>query len=207
MKTLFKWFLTIATLFLVLTCSSDDNGQDVPLVSCTDGKFNGDETGVDCGGSCPNFCPVENGLEGDLVKVRLFLNPNLDYVLTGPLIIRDGTKLEIPEGTVIKVLPNRGAYIAIAQGAQFFAWGSKEKPVVITSASENPQPGDWGGLIVCGMAPTDSGQIERSEVGDIFYGGNEVNDSSGVFRYLRIEYSGDTFRDTNIFSGVSFFGV
>lgn len=27
--------------------------------TCFDGRKNGDETGVDCGGSCPTFCPLE----------------------------------------------------------------------------------------------------------------------------------------------------
>ena len=27
--------------------------------TCFDGRENGDETGVDCGGSCPTFCPLE----------------------------------------------------------------------------------------------------------------------------------------------------
>lgn len=31
---------------------------DAPAASCTDGIMNGDETGVDCGGSCANACPV-----------------------------------------------------------------------------------------------------------------------------------------------------
>lgn len=30
-----------------------------PAPSCTDGKMNQDELGVDCGGSCPQVCPVE----------------------------------------------------------------------------------------------------------------------------------------------------
>lgn len=204
---LVRSMMVIFAMFLVISCSSDDAGAELPTISCADGKMNGDETGIDCGGSCADFCPVENGLEGHIYNSRIRLNPNLEYFLTGPLFIRDGTIFEIPEGTVIKVLPNRGAFIAVTQGAHFFAWGSKEKPIVITSASENPKPGDWGGLVVCGKAPTSSGNIERSEVADIFYGGNEPDDSSGVFRYLRIEYSGAKFEQSTTFSGISFFGV
>jgi hypothetical protein len=40
-----------------------------PAPSCSDGVQNGNETGADCGGSCPSVCPtcsdgIENGLEG-----------------------------------------------------------------------------------------------------------------------------------------------
>ena len=34
-------------------------GVTPPTPTCTDGIQNGDETGVDCGGSCPNACPQE----------------------------------------------------------------------------------------------------------------------------------------------------
>ncbi|TXF89450.1 hypothetical protein FUA23_10820 [Neolewinella aurantiaca] len=37
----------------------DCGGSDcAPCVTCNDGIMNGDETGVDCGGSCPNTCPT-----------------------------------------------------------------------------------------------------------------------------------------------------
>src|SRR5690606_35011733 len=52
--------------------------------------------------------------------------------------------------------------------------------------------GDWGGIIICGKAPINptggDAQIEggpRSR-----YGGTDPNDSSGVLRYVRIEFSG-----------------
>lgn len=35
------------------SCSSDDEGGELPVVAtCDDGTMNGDETGIDCGGSC-----------------------------------------------------------------------------------------------------------------------------------------------------------
>ncbi len=41
---------------------------DIPQPSCTDGIRNGNETGVDCGGDCPDVCPtcddgIQNGTE------------------------------------------------------------------------------------------------------------------------------------------------
>lgn len=59
-------FALTATVGLVLTsCSSDDNGLDEQAVtpSCIDGIQNGDETGVDCGGSCT---PCETGTENPI---------------------------------------------------------------------------------------------------------------------------------------------
>ena len=41
--------------FTTATCSFTGGGT---TPTCTDGIQNGDETGVDCGGSCPNSCPT-----------------------------------------------------------------------------------------------------------------------------------------------------
>jgi len=55
--------LIISTGIFLASCSSDDNviipiDQVDPGPTCTDGIQNGDETGVDCGGSCA-ACPIE----------------------------------------------------------------------------------------------------------------------------------------------------
>lgn len=46
-----KYLLLSLIVVVALTaCNNDDDGAPVP--TCTDGIMNGDETGVDCGGSC-----------------------------------------------------------------------------------------------------------------------------------------------------------
>ena len=62
----------------------------------------------------------------------------------------------------------------------------------MTSASANPAAGDWGGLVICGDAPTNKG-LTLLQVADLSYGGNNPNDSSGSIKYLRVEYTGATF--------------
>ncbi|GIR50890.1 MAG: hypothetical protein CM15mP59_6320 [Flavobacteriaceae bacterium] len=85
--------------------------------------------------------------------------------------------------------------------------GSADSPVVMTSGSENPQRGDWGGLVIAGKAPTNKGASPTTEVGDLTYGGTTSDDSSGSIRYLRVEYTGATFTNEKEFNGVSLFGV
>jgi len=126
-------------------------------------------------------------------------------LLRGPFIVRDKAQLTIPEGTIIKANP--GSYIAVAQGGRLNIFGQPYDPVIITSNSENPAPGDWGGIVICGKAPTQSGEVERSEIIDIFYGGTEVDDSSGVIRNLRIEYAGETASNEKKFDGIAFYSV
>lgn len=176
------------------------------ISTCDDGIKNGDETGIDCGGSCYNSCLPENTLEGVIIT-RLVLIPNIEYILTGPLLVRDGAILEILAGTVIKAQKNKNAYIAIAQGGKIYTWGNETDPVVITSGEANPQPGDWGGIIICGKAPTNNGINARSELVDIFYGGTDSNFSSGLLRYLRLEYTGATSLESKVFNGITFYGV
>lgn len=205
-KILLKAILVTFILLFNISCSKDDNPNTKILFTCDDGIKNGDELGIDCGGNCSNTCAPENALEGVLVT-RLVLHPNIDYVLTGPLIVRDGGILEMDAGTVIKAQSNKNAHIAVAQGGKIYTWGFEDNPVVITSNSENPAPGDWGGLVICGKAPSNNGINARSELVDYFYGGNESTDTSGVIRYLRLEYTGENFTESKKFNGISFYGV
>ncbi len=205
--SLISVFLILFGLFLT-SCSNENPPlvSDVPVASCSDGVQNGYETGIDCGWTCSNSCFEVNGLEGDIVSKVILDNSN-DYKLVGPLIVRDGGILEIREGTIIKATPGKNAYIAVAQGGKIFVYGKADNPVVITSDADVPMPGDWGGLVICGKAPVNTGTPSRSATADIFYGGDDPLDSSGVLQYLRIEYTGATFSNSAIFSGVSFYGV
>ena len=174
--------------------------------NCSDGIQNGNETGIDCGWACSNTCEAKNGLQGHIVA-RVILDNTIEYKLTGPLIIRDGGELEIREGTVIKAQKDQNAYIGVAQGGKIYIYGKADAPVVITSDADNPAPGDWGGVFICGKAPTNAGENARSELGDLFYGGSELEDSSGTIQYLRLEYTGASFEETMTFNGITFFGT
>ncbi len=60
-KLLYISFIVLTTMLFV-QCSEDDNDNIIdPPATCDDGIQNGDETGVDCGGSCE---PCETGPEG-----------------------------------------------------------------------------------------------------------------------------------------------
>jgi len=206
-----KIFLYILIFLLisgvVLSCSDDETvGTVDPIATCFDGIMNGAEEGVDCGGTCVIVCPPSDKLEGDILGT-LELNASIEYLVTGPVLVRDKAKLLIPAGTVIKVESGINAYIAVTQGGQIFANGQSDNPIVITSNAANPAPGDWGGLIISGRAPINTSTVDRTEIIDIFYGGTVINDSSGLIKYLRIEYAGAKFDASKKFNGISFFGV
>ncbi|MEC5394426.1 hypothetical protein [Bergeyella sp. RCAD1439] len=134
------------------------------------------------------------------------LNASLVYKLTGPVIVEDGGQLVIPAGTRIESTAGTNGYVLVKQGGQIFVNGTATAPVVFTSP--NATPGDWGGIVICGKAPINTGATTASsEVGAAPYGGNVTNDNSGTIRYVRIEYAGAIFSDTKEFNGLSLFGV
>jgi len=146
--------------------------------------------------------------KGDMpVDVDVTLDPSKVYKLTGRVLVSNGSKLRIPAGTRIEGVGGTSAYIAVEQGGQIFINGTAADPVVMTSGLANPQPGDWGGLVICGKAPTNRGATAQAEVSDLTYGGTVTNDNSGEIKYLRIEYSGAAFNSEKEFNGLSLFGV
>lgn len=142
---------------------------------------------------------------------NLTLDPGLDYVLSGPTIMASGTTITIPAGTTIRAqATGTSVYLAISQGAQIIADGSQANPIVFTSAASSPSSGDWGGLILLGRAPLNSVSgtaTSTSEIGNLPYGGNVVDDNSGILRYVRVEYSGGAADGQSENNGFSFYGV
>jgi len=205
MKKTFLKFMMIASVLgtVMVSCSSDDDSDNKN--TCSDGIQNGDETGIDCGGSSCQPCALSE-LEGELTE-ELTLDASIAYELKGKFEIQNGGKLTIPAGTVIKATGGTASYIAVAQGGQIFINGTANDPVVMTSGDASPVAGNWGGLVVCGKAPTNKGASVISEVADLTYGGTVTDDNSGVIRYLRLEYTGATFTNDKEFNGLSLFGV
>lgn len=60
----FKFLLMLVALTgaMVTWQGCDDDGDNEPEPTCTDGIQNGDETGIDCGGTCD---PCEVGIQGE----------------------------------------------------------------------------------------------------------------------------------------------
>ena len=142
---------------------------------------------------------------------NITLDPALDYVLSGPTIMASGTTITIPAGTTIRAqATGTSVYLAISQGARIIAHGSASNPIVFTSAASSPSSGDWGGLIILGRAPLNSvtgTATSTSEIGNLPYGGNVVDDNSGILRYVRVEYSGGAADGQSENNGFSFYGV
>jgi len=136
------------------------------------------------------------------------LTPDTYWVLRGAVFVAAPAQLVVLPGTwIIGETYTRGTLV-IERGAQIIADGLPTAPIVMTS----DQPiglrnrADWGGLILNGNAPVHDGQ-RIGEGGTGFYGGTNPGDSSGILRYVRVEFAGIEFSPDNELNGISFQGV
>ena len=177
---------------------------------------------------------------GNITTNTTWTNNNV-YILDGFVYVKSGTTLTIQPGTIIKgaktpdgsALGFRAGTLIIEPGAKLIANGTATQPIVFTSqqpAGINPntnlpyrQPGDWGGVVICGYAPVNiPGGIGTTEGGiGVQYGwglatnpfgvlnANSTTDSSGVLRYVRVEFPGIplTTQSNSEINGITFYGV
>jgi hypothetical protein len=120
------------------------------------------------------------------------------YLLSGFVYVKNNATLTIEPGTIIKGVSGTKAALMIEKGSKIMAAGTAEKPIVFTSDKPKGQRGygDWGGLVICGNAPTNKhdGGITGNGVAEggigSTYGGTNAADNSGVLQYVRIEFPG-----------------
>lgn len=133
------------------------------------------------------------------------------YLLKGFVYVEAGATLTIQPGTVIKGDKSSKGTLIVKRSAKINATGTALNPIVFTSALAigTRNPGDWGGIIICGNAPINlpggEGQIEGGP--DALYGGTNPNDNSGILKYVRIEYAGIPFQPNQEINGLTLGGV
>ncbi|TXG37399.1 hypothetical protein [Seonamhaeicola maritimus] len=180
--------LTIAFSSLTLTnCSTED---PAPIVA----------------GKTKVLENLDAGVLNGTLEENYSLSASTIYNLTGQFIIADGATLNIPAGT--RILADNGGtdvYIAVLKGGEININGNAGNPVIMSSSDGNP--GDWGGLTLCGKATTTAGVDAEAEVGGFLYGGNEDTDSSGIIRYLQIAGTGAQINPESQYNGISFYAV
>lgn len=150
----------------------------------------------------------------DSITADLKLDSTKQYLLKGFFKVKSGAKLTIPPGTVIYGDKDTKGSLIIERGAKIYANGTATHPIVFTSsqAPGSRVTGDWGGILVAGYAsinvPGGVGTFEGG-VGVQYGGGASPNDddSSGVLRYVRIEYSGIPFVPNSEINGLTSGGV
>ncbi|TAE17802.1 MAG: hypothetical protein EAZ47_01185 [Bacteroidetes bacterium] len=156
--------------------------------------------------------PSGGGSGGQTITLRgridtsLTLTANNNYIIDGLTYMVNNATLTIQPGVTIKgnFTGANVAALIITRGAKIVANGTATAPIVFTSASPNPRSGDWGGIVICGRAPVNSSSTAgagtflveggvNNSFGDGIAGGTDATDSSGVLRYVRIDYAGYAF--------------
>jgi hypothetical protein len=169
-------------------------------------------------------------LSGKITKDTTLYAKDINY-LSGIVYITKGVTLTIEEGATVRGKSGLDvASLVITRGAKIIAKGTAEKPIVFTSASQNPQSGDWGGIVILGTAKVNQtltwkgtavagltsveGGINDTEVGYGLAGagdaafpiGNDA-DNSGILQYVRIEYAGYAYQPDNELNSLTLAGV
>ena len=156
-------------------------------------------------------------LEGKISSDRILKASNT-YTVRGIVYVTNGAKLTIEPGTVIHGESSSKGALVITRGCQIIADGTKDKPIIFTSDASDPKSGDWGGVVICGNAPTNASFNGTAGVGQVeggvnngeglgLFGGTNPADNSGILRYVRIEYAGYAYLPDNELNGLTLAGV
>lgn len=143
---------------------------------------------------------VEGTLSGNvrwtadkIYRLKGFVRVGRDENVAGTSITQTGV-LTIEPGTVIIGERATKGTLIIQRGSRIIAEGTADRPIVFTSerAPGEREPGDWGGLVICGRARNNNpgGVAELEGQYGAFHGGTDDNDNSGSLRYVRVEYAG-----------------
>jgi hypothetical protein len=194
-----KYFLALSALaaLAITSCRKIETDGDKEIVYVNQGS----------GSSTGQIIVLQNKINTDIV-----LKKENTYILKGIVYLVGNRKMTIEPGTVIKGSFSGAdvAALVITRGSQIIANGTANEPIVFTSASPNPQSGDWGGLIICGKASINT--TYNGTFGLLLVeGGLDINDglagsgdaavptpndadNSGSLSYVRIEYAGYAFQ-------------
>lgn len=147
--------------------------------------------------------------------------------LDGIVRVKDGATLTIQPGTFIKAKAHADGsatgVLVVTKTGKINAVGTATQPIVFTSynlmdnnASTTARPGDFGGVILLGDAPVNTGVntnlIEGIDVGqnnieEFYYGGSNAAHNAGTLKYVRIEFAGRIIGDGNEINGLTCGGV
>ena len=175
-------------------------------VSCV--KVNFDD-GDDSGGGTP-IDPTSNVITGVISSSKFYAKGK--WILKGYVYVTNGATITFEAGCIIQSdVTEKGALI-IERGAKLIAQGNAGNPIVFTSGKPvgSRAPGDWGGIILLGKAPTnrplDPAPTIEGGVGRQ-YGGTDPLDESGILRYVRIEFAGIAAEPGSEINGLTMGGV
>ena len=197
MKKIYLSFITIAL-------ASALNAQDAfwtvtnyrGAFPITDGT-----TATDWTAGWSNFDPQTTAYPATVTTVSANILTNTTWSgvirLENKIYVKNNATLTILPGTIIRGDKLTQGTLIVTRGAKIYANGTAANPVIFTSneAAGTRLPGDWGGLVLLGLAKNNQpGGVANIEgivpTTDTQFGGNFDNDNSGSLTYVRIEFAG-----------------
>lgn len=150
-----------------------------------------------------NFDPENTNYPSTNITVSSDITSNTTWttgnvvLLQNKIYVKNNAVLTIQPGVIIRGDFATQGTLIISKGSKIVAEGSVNSPIVFTSNNSvgNRAEGDWGGLVLCGNGiinqPGGVANIEGlTASADNQYGGNDNTDSSGVLKYVRVEFAG-----------------
>jgi hypothetical protein len=141
--------------------------------------------------------PMEIEVTADITTDTTWSSPNT-YIMKKTIFVKGGT-LTIEPGVVVKGLGSAGAPAAlvVTRNAKLNAVGTKDAPIVFTSAKDvgKRAAGDWGGVLLLGKAKINDAAGELGVEGfpagttEVLYGGQDDTHECGKLKYVRIEFA------------------
>ncbi|MCL2072565.1 MAG: hypothetical protein FWH18_01475 [Marinilabiliaceae bacterium] len=182
--------LMIAAAAILLTgCKDNDPDED-------EKPGDGNEEQIFFG---PDNTQLGNGKAEFFIQNSVTIKKGV-YTMVGWIYVVDGVTLTIEPGTIIKgtdynwdgTKAANGSSLIIQRGAKIIAEGTPEEPIVFTSAKPKGQrqATDWGGIIICGKARNNQGEMLIEGGVHAYHGGDIDNDNSGILKYVRLEFGG-----------------
>lgn len=177
------------------------------VVPSGDAGADGDLDGID---GAPVDCPpvgsrplasipgeVLDGAPGTAILTNTRLTCEKDWELADTVIVRPGATLVIDKSVVLRGQAN--SRLIVQPGAALRSDGTATEPVVITSvkAPADRVAGDFLGVYILGRVTAGGYNYLNDPLlsfGGNNFGGAQADESSGVLRYMRVEYARDGLR-------------
>ncbi len=154
-------------------------------------------------------------LQPEVIPSQITANKTLTsdrvWILKGYTYVSSNSTLTIEAGTIIKSDVTEKGAVIIDKGSKLNATGTADRPIIFTSGKTagQRQPGDWGGIVIIGDAPTNRPSLADCEGGiNRQYGlGQNASDNSGILKYVRLEYAGISASQGSEVNALTFYSV
>jgi len=165
-----------------------------------------------------NFDPENTVYPATTTTVSTDITTNTTWsgviLLQNKIYVKNNATLTIQPGTIIRGDKLTQGTLIITRGAKINAIGTASQPIIFTSneAVGNRNEGDWGGLVILGLAKNNQpGGVANIEgilpTTDTQFGGNFDNDNSGTLNYVRVEFGGIPLEPNKEINGITFGSV